>query len=149
MKAARLHTLAHTIEPSLVREIDYVTPQLLLRPLGAREIENVVAVDVFLIETAVAGRAVGADVAERIDRAVLVAADRRLAHGARTRRFAGYGIGDDRDGIDEVSGNAGVVRVRVEGSREGITLGVEPVVARELLTEHERVARRRRIGRDA
>src|SRR6185437_12469247 len=82
-----LDALADTVELPFVGKIHHEASDLLLLPLRTAQIEHVVAVEILLVQTSVADSAIGARVADLVERTILVPADREFGDDAGRREL--------------------------------------------------------------
>src|SRR4029078_6970007 len=73
---------SHAIVFRRIRHVYDVAAQLLLLALTAREIQNIVAVDVFLIETIISDGAIDSRIAEQVDERESTAAGWEVGNGS-------------------------------------------------------------------
>src|SRR6185312_11807714 len=122
-----LDALSDAIELPFVGKIHYEPSYLLLLALGAVEIEHVVAVEIFLVQAAIAHGAIRARIAHLIERAIPVSADREFRNDSRCGKLPWYRVSDHYCAVRDISGQSRVVRVCVERTRKRIAFAIEPV----------------------
>src|SRR5687768_13994452 len=132
-----------------VREVHDIPPNFFCIALRARQVENVVGIDVLLVETVVGNGTVDARVTEDPYQRIAPLTCREVAECLDYRGRPGERVVDDSDRTHDITREAIVVDSHVERAGEGITLTVEPVEPLQLPPKVARVARRRRTRSSA